>query len=174
LAHSFGAAGFLVLNKYSKAMLESKNKQTFLKWPQMEYKSCHDCPTYQKSVFCRSAGELFFSRNLIYFEEGDILFNEGQLSRGVFCIRDGSFLIKKKNKDGERIVITQTVPGELIGATSILISDENKYSTTAEAATAGSACFIPSNEFEKILRANSNISMNLMQLIIQKLNKLDN
>jgi CRP-like cAMP-binding protein len=133
---------------------------------------CVSCPVYQESIFCKAKNELCFTIAEVSFKKGDMLFNEGQKSEGVYCIRKGEFLILKRNGKGENKMLAIAQPGELLGATSILISDENRYSTTAKAVSDGQGCFIRQDKFKILLQKDPGISMNLMQLILQKLNRL--
>lgn len=132
---------------------------------------CMNCEVYKLSVFHASGLKTLPARTRKKFRRGEQLFGQNSPSHGVFCLRSGKVNIFKVN-DADKRMLAIAEPGEILGVSSIL-SQQGTYTTTAVAAGPVSACVISKEEFRKLVSSSPKVMFNTLQMLVQKLNKLD-
>jgi CRP-like cAMP-binding protein len=91
-------------------------------------------------------------------KKGEPIFEEGEITKGVFCIKDGICKLSKLSANGKDQIVKLVKPGELLGQRS-MISVE--------------VCFIPKNEIMGFFNENNQFSMNVMKTICGDLKEAD-
>ena len=106
-----------------------------------------------------------------FVKKGDVIFEEGDMLNGVFCVRDGICKLSKLSANGKDQIVKLVVKGELLGQRS-LISDQSA-NLRATALNDMELCFIPKSEIMDDLRRNPNFSMDMMKELASDLKDAD-
>ena len=95
------------------------------------------------------------------FKKGEIIFEEGEILKGVFCVKDGVCKLSKLSENGKDQVVKLVVKGGLLGKRSI-VSDETT-NLSAVALNDMEMCFIPKSEIMADLKKNPNFTLDVLQ-----------
>jgi CRP-like cAMP-binding protein len=104
-------------------------------------------------------------------KKGELIFEEGETLKGVFCIKDGVCKMTKLSSNGKDQIVKLVQKGELLGQRS-LISDE-PANLSAVALEDMEVCFIPKSEIMGFFDENNQFSMNVMRTICGDLKESD-
>lgn len=104
-------------------------------------------------------------------KKGELIFEEGEVVNGVFCVKDGVCKMTKLSANGKDQIVKLAKKGELLGQRS-LISDE-PANLSAVALEDMQVCFIPKNEIMGFFNENNKFSMNVMKTICGDLKDAD-
>jgi CRP/FNR family transcriptional regulator, polysaccharide utilization system transcription regulator len=127
---------------------------------------------YHQSIFCTLVKNKSVLKKKVKFWKGDHLYAENETSSGVYCLKRGQVEILKKDSTGTGRMIGVARPGEILGASSLMLNTE-KYSTSALALRPAEACFITKSDMHTVLKNNPKIAMNLMRMLADKLFDLE-
>lgn len=97
----------------------------------------------------------------------EVLFQQGDNSRGIYCIKSGKIKLYKSDIDGHQKIIHIAGPGDMIGHRSMLAHEP--YLATAECMEEGEAYFVEKNQFEKMLDENSKWVKETLETLAKKL-----
>jgi len=100
-------------------------------------------------------------------KKGDVIFNEGDVMNGVYCIKQGTCKLVKMNSSGKDTILKLITKGDLLGQTSILT--EGKATLSAVAVEDMQVCFIPKNEVLGFIGNNKNFSFEVTKDVCQNL-----
>ncbi|MEM9679212.1 MAG: Crp/Fnr family transcriptional regulator [Bacteroidota bacterium] len=98
-----------------------------------------------------------------FVKKGDIIFEEGEILNGVYCVRDGVCKLTKLSENGKDQVVKLISKGDILGQRS-LVSDEST-NLSATALNDMELCFIPKREIVSDLQKNTNFSMNVLKYL---------
>ena len=104
-------------------------------------------------------------------KKGEVIFEEGEMLNGVYCVRDGICKLSKLSANGKDQIIKLVVKGELLGQRS-LISDESS-NLQATALNDMELCFIPKSEIIDDLRKNVSFSFDVLKNMSHDLKEAD-
>lgn len=104
-------------------------------------------------------------------KKGESVFEEGEITNGVFCVKDGVCKMTKLSANGKDQIVKLAKPGELLGQRS-MISDE-PANLSAVALEDMEVCFVPKNEIMQFFNQNNQFSMNMMKTICGDLKEAD-
>jgi CRP-like cAMP-binding protein len=104
-------------------------------------------------------------------KKGESIFDEGEISNGIYCIKEGVCKLSKLSSNGKDQIVKLVKPGDLLGQRSV-ISDE-PANLSAVALEDMEVCFIPKNEVIQFFTHNNNFSMNVMKTICGDLKESD-
>ncbi|MGZ0017764.1 Crp/Fnr family transcriptional regulator [Yeosuana sp. AK3] len=104
-------------------------------------------------------------------KKGEIIFEEGDMLKGIYCIREGICKLTKLSSNGKDQIIKLVVKGELLGQRS-LISDES-VNLSAVALNDMELCFIPKHEILKDLQKNTNFTIAILKEMAHGLKEAD-
>lgn len=104
-------------------------------------------------------------------KKGDVIFEEGDILKGIYCIRDGICKLTKLSSNGKDQIIKLVVKGELIGQRS-LVSDES-VNLSAIALNDMELCFIPKTEIMKDLHNNTEFTFDVLKVMAMELKEAD-
>ena len=104
-------------------------------------------------------------------KKGEPIFEEGEVTNGIYCIKDGVCKLSKLSDNGKDQIVKLVKPGELLGKRSI-ISDE-PANLSAVALEDMEVCFIPRSEVMQFFTQNNQFSMNVMRTICDDLKGAD-
>jgi CRP-like cAMP-binding protein len=105
-------------------------------------------------------------------KKGEVIFDEGEMLNGVFCVREGIGKLTKLSANGKDQTVTLVVKGELLGQRSII--SEERTNLRATALNDMELCFIPKSEIMMDLNKNPNFTMDLLKRMAQDLKEADN
>ena len=104
-------------------------------------------------------------------KKGEPIFEEGDTTNGIFCVKDGVCKLTKLSANGKDQIVKLVKPGELLGQRS-MISDE-PANLSAVALEDMEVCFIPKKEIMEFFNENNQFSMNVMKTICGDLKDAD-
>ena len=104
-------------------------------------------------------------------KKGEPIFEEGEVTNGIYCIKDGVCKLSKLSDNGKDQIVKLVKPGELLGQRS-MISDE-PANLSAVALEDMEVCFIPRSEVMQFFTQNNQFSMNVMKTICDDLKGAD-
>jgi len=104
-------------------------------------------------------------------KKGEHIFEEGEITKGVFCIKEGVCKLSKLSANGKDQIVKLVKPGELLGQRS-MISDE-PANLSAVALEDMEVCFIPKTDVMGFFNNNNGFSMNVMKTICGDLKDAD-
>lgn len=133
--------------------------------------SCIDCAEISNSAFEilseNEIREISKYKTCFQFKKGQILFNEGSMLNGVFCINKGKVKLYKLGIDGKEQIIDISKEGSLLGFRMLLAEVTSKV--TAETLENSSICFIPKTPFLNLLSTNIKFQGALLKIACQEL-----
>lgn len=110
-------------------------------------------------------------KTLRVVKKGDVIFEEGEMLNGVYCVRKGICKLTKLSANGKDQIIKLVEKGELLGQRSV-VSDE-RTNLRATAIKDMELCFIPKNEIIKDLTKNSEFAFDVLKLMAHDLKESD-
>ncbi len=111
-------------------------------------------------------------KTILSFKKGDVIFEEGEHIKGVFCIRQGICKISKIGVNGKDQIINFIGKGNLLGQRSVICNESTNLKATAM--TGMSVCFIPKQEIINDLEDNPKFSMEMLRHMANDLKEADN
>ena len=104
-------------------------------------------------------------------KKGEHIFEEGEITKGVFCIKEGICKLSKLSANGKDQIVKLVKPGELLGQRSMI--SEEPANLSAVALEDMEVCFIPKTEIMHFFNQNNQFSMNVMKTICGDLKESD-
>lgn len=104
-------------------------------------------------------------------KKGEPIFEEGEITNGVFCVKDGVCKLSKLSSNGKDQIVKLVKPGELLGQRSMI--SEEPANLSAVALEDMEVCFIPKAEIMQFFNQNNQFSMNIMKTICGDLKEAD-
>lgn len=104
-------------------------------------------------------------------KKGEVIFEEGDSLKGIYCIREGICKLTKLSSNGKDQIIKLVVKGELIGQRS-LVSDES-VNLSAVALNDMEVCFIPKSEIMNDLQKNTAFTFDVLKEMAMDLKEAD-
>lgn len=98
-----------------------------------------------------------------HFEDGEILYSEGEKPQGLFVVCDGQIKICKTSRGGQQIITRIEKGGDLVGHITLLAG--GNYDSTAESMGNARVCLVDQVTFLKFLEAHPKASIALMQAL---------
>ncbi|MBE2246811.1 MAG: Crp/Fnr family transcriptional regulator [Candidatus Competibacteraceae bacterium] len=133
--------------------------------------SCSDCSARQLSIFhnfpANHLHDVDVDKSCFVMKRGEIIFNEGNLPHGIYCIRKGKIKIFKTGNEGRDQIVKFAKTGDVIGYRALLSGE--KYSSSAACLEETQLCFIPKNSLLSLVAGHSCVAMNLMRFACHEL-----
>lgn len=104
-------------------------------------------------------------------KKGEPIFEEGEITNGIFCVKDGVCKLSKLSSNGKDQIVKLVKPGDLLGQRSLI--SEEPANLSAIALQDMEVCFIPKSEIMQFFNQNNNFSMNVMKTICGDLKDAD-
>ena len=102
---------------------------------------------------------------------GDILYQQGDSSDGVYCIQSGLVGIRQLDADGNEVLLRLCNPGETIGYRALLSNSEHTH--FAEILAPSHICFIDKSIVSELLSKNPFIGERFLSRTIKELNQAE-
>lgn len=132
---------------------------------------CENCPSRGQSVFHNypkdQLAEVDRDKSCFLMKRGEIIFNEGNIPHGIYCIKKGKIKIYKTGNEGKDQIIRFAKEGDVIGYRALLSGE--KYSSSASCLEETEVCFIPKTALLSMFSGHSCLAMNLMKVACHEL-----
>lgn len=129
------------------------------------------CLGRKRSLFGDLNGEMLCTidknKSTIQHDKGQLLFLEGTMPLGLFCINEGKVKIYKTGESGKEQIIRIAQKGDFIGYRALL-SDET-YASSAAILEEAKVCFIPKESFAQVLNNDTDFRNKLMKAVCHEL-----
>lgn len=112
------------------------------------------------------------SKDVHVFKKGEIIFDEGKFSSGVYCIKDGVCKLSQLNANGKEQIVKFSKKGDLIGYHSAITHEPSMITVTA--LNDVSACFIPQDLIKKPLDENPKFAGAMFKTVCSDLKEANN
>jgi CRP-like cAMP-binding protein len=106
-------------------------------------------------------------KDSIDFKKGDVLFSEGNILNGVYCIKEGICKLSRLSANGKEQIVRFIKGGDMLGYRSVLSEEPVTLSVTALRDL--KACYIPKSEIFEAMKTNSKFSMEMMKTVCHDL-----
>lgn len=137
----------------------------------IEIPNCDKCENLTHSMFCSltkmELGNLSGTKSYTFYRKGQVIFYEGNLPQGLYCIYSGKVKIHKLGDDGKEQIVRLAKKGNIIGYRALLSSDN--YYATATVLEDTLVCFLPKYVYLSILESNPQFSMKTIQMLTANL-----
>lgn len=104
-------------------------------------------------------------------KKGEPIFDEGEVTNGIYCIKDGVCKLSKLSPNGKDQIVKFVRPGELLGQRSMI--SEEPANLSAIAVEDMEVCFVPKSEILSFFTQNNKFSLNVMKDICSDLREAD-
>ncbi len=104
-------------------------------------------------------------------KKGEPIFEEGEMTNGIFCVKDGVCKMTKLSANGKDQIVKLVKAGELLGQRSMI--SEEPANLSAVALEDMEVCFVPKSEILQFFNQNNQFSMNVMKTICGDLKDAD-
>lgn len=105
-------------------------------------------------------------------EKGEIIFNEGEKLKGVFCVRKGVSKLSKSSDTGRDHIVKIASKGQVLGQRSIIAKEKTNLS--AVALDTMEVCYIPKKLITNSLKKNPEFTQKALELMAIDLRFADN
>ncbi|MFY0713138.1 Crp/Fnr family transcriptional regulator [Seonamhaeicola sp. NFXS20] len=104
-------------------------------------------------------------------KKGQVIFEEGEMLNGVYCVKDGICKLTKLSENGKDQIVKMVVKGDLLGQRSII--SEERSNLQATALNDMEVCFIPKSEILSDLQKNPNFTFDVLKDMAKDLKESD-
>lgn len=126
---------------------------------------CKTCPMRKSDFFCHLSSAALEAFSHVKFTTSypaeAVLFVEGQSPRGVYMLCKGRVKLTMNSADGKTLIARICEPGQVLGLHATVSGQP--YELTAEALQPCQVNFVRREDFLKLIREHSEISMAAMQ-----------
>ncbi len=105
-------------------------------------------------------------------KKGQVLFEEGEHPKGVYCIKSGICKLTKLSANGREQIVKLVTRGDLLGQRSILSGE--KVNLTAIAVSDMEICLLPKEDILRFLANNREFSSEVMKEVCHDLKNANN
>lgn len=133
--------------------------------------NCHQCIIREfntlKSLTKDELKKMSDHKDSMSFKKGDILFSEGNVLSGVYCIKEGVCKLSRLSENGKEQIVKFIKGGDMLGYRSVL--SEEPVTLTVTALKDMEACFIPKKDIFDSIRENPKFSIDMMKTVCHDL-----
>ncbi|KMQ71305.1 Crp/Fnr family transcriptional regulator [Chryseobacterium koreense] len=147
----------------------SLEKQTLI---EESLKSTFNEESFKNTLSAADFEKYLSSRQFLKFHKGETIFEDGEMAKGVYLIKNGTAKLSKLGVYGKEQILRFIKEGDLIGYRSILCGED--FQAKAEAMTDLETSFLPSDVFLHLLEVDSKLSFVMLQKIAFELGESSN
>ncbi len=129
--------------------------------------ACEFCQSHHRSLFGALSNaeldQMETAKTCTRYKKGQVLFHEGTRPLGVFCVNSGKIKIFRLGIDGKEQIIKVSAAGDLLGYKSLI--SEQHYNLSAEALDDCVVCFVPKDDFFRLLQPGSSFYMDILKAV---------
>jgi len=116
-------------------------------------------------------GQLDGIKKILHVKKGNLVFKEGAIPKGLFCIRSGKVKLVQMGADGKDQIVQMLKSGDVLGHRAIFGNDVN--SSSAEALEDTKICFFPRNLFYELVEQNGRLILKFANLLACELKEAE-
>lgn len=105
------------------------------------------------------------------FKKGEVIFNEGDHLKGIYCVRYGIAKLSKLSTNGKDQIIKFVSNGEVLGQRSVIAQEPTNL--RAVAVNDMESCFIPKKIILENLKSNTDFTMDMLKNLAHELKEAD-
>lgn len=132
---------------------------------------CQTCSTREKGVFCDlmefHLEEMDKNKTANLYQPHQVIFYEGNLPYGIYCIAEGKIKVYKSDTEGHQQIVRLAGPGDILGYRALLANEH--YEATAETLETAKICFFDKKTLYHILETHPTTAFHVMKLIADDL-----
>jgi len=125
-----------------------------------------------KSLSTEELKTMSDEKDVLTFEKGDVIFEEGHTLNGVYCVKHGICKMSKLNANGKEQIVRFIKGGDMLGYRSVL--SEEPVTLTVTALKDMEACYIPKKEILDAIKENPKFSLDMMKTVCSDLRDANN
>jgi CRP/FNR family transcriptional regulator, polysaccharide utilization system transcription regulator len=137
--------------------------------------NCAECSRTRPGILQGGSDETLANwdknKKVFALKRGQILFHEGQVSKGLYCIDAGRLKLYRSGPGGELQIVRLVGPGQLLGHRSLFSGQE--MSATAEVLQDATVCFVEGSIVKNAAATDSQISMNFLKMLAAELGQAE-
>ncbi|TAL62320.1 MAG: Crp/Fnr family transcriptional regulator [Bacteroidetes bacterium] len=141
----------------------------------MKITNCRQCGLKQFSAFqdCSDdlLNEIFSNKELKQYDKNEIIIQQNDPFRGVFCIQEGTVKVSTIGNKNKEFVLWFAKPGDIIGIDSFINNKSHLFAATAIVSV--SACFIPDGDFKELLNRDPSISRKIIKILCDEISSIE-
>ncbi len=141
-----------------------------------EEPNCKECNISFKTIFKKLTPEqlefIYNKKNCLNFKKGDVIYEEGNRTNGIYCLYKGIIKIYKTGIEGREQIIKFGKPGDVFGYRSVI--NREPACTSVKVIDDAVVCFIPTLDLYLLLKENSEFGIELLQIACQELGEANN
>ncbi|MBJ6110385.1 Crp/Fnr family transcriptional regulator [Hymenobacter sp. BT523] len=136
---------------------------------------CQSCPSRHNSLLrcCTDADleTMSLGKTSHQYSAGQVIFQEGSRSLGLYCVHEGKIKITKTGGDGKEQIIRLAKSGDTLGYRGLVTG--TPHSASAVALDDCTVCLVSKQDFFQQLNTNANFSGALIQLLATVLSEAE-
>lgn len=141
-------------------------------WGAEDYEhSCETCQVRNLFVFKELNPEelkvLNSERMTIAYQAGESIYKEGTKPSGLLCLSKGKVKIEKEKLSGESQIVALKKESEFIGFADLI--SQATHSSSAIALEDCRVCYIPKENFLKVLHSNHTLALKIIEYLANEL-----
>lgn len=105
-------------------------------------------------------------RSKLFFKKGDVVFKEGGIPSGLYCLNVGKVKLVKVGKIEDEFIVGLTKPVDFLGFDNLMSNTPYNYSAIAIEEV--SICVIKKENLFEVISKNSNIASKIINHLSQK------
>jgi CRP-like cAMP-binding protein len=133
--------------------------------------NCHQCIIREfntlKTLSSEELKEVSSHKNELVFKKGDVIFKEGTMLNGVYCIKEGKCKLTRLSQNGKEQIVKFIKHGDMLGYRSVL--SEEPVSLSVVALEDMAACFIPKKDIFDSIQYNKDFSKDMFKVVCHDL-----
>lgn len=137
--------------------------------------NCLKCKEFDESHFCsldaEALGMLNKSKSRITYKKNEVVFSEGEMPKGLYCVGFGVIKVCRIDDDGNEMISRIHKAGNILGYRALFA--DQPYQATAIAHEDSAVCFIP-KDIMKSLLTNPGLAMRFLTQISGELSQAEN
>lgn len=134
-------------------------------------RNCHQCIVKECNPLRTLSGEelkcVSDHKNELSFKKGDVIFKEGMILNGVYCIKEGKCKLTKLSPNGKEQIVKFIKNGDMLGYRSVL--GEEPVNLSVVALEDMEACFIPKKDIFDSIQNNKDFSKDMFKVVCHDL-----
>ncbi len=137
---------------------------------------CRNCGLAFKTIFKKLTLEdlefVYNIKNCYNYKRGDVIYEEGTRTNGIYCIHKGIIKIYKTGTEGKEQIIMFGQSGDIFGYRSVI--NNEPACTSVKVIEDAVLCFIPTDGLYELLKKNSEFGIELLQIACKELDESNN
>lgn len=135
--------------------------------PKQASANCFSCQWRNRSEWCVLDDEdltvLNDHKSTTNYQTGQLIYNQGDLAVGVYCVVSGLVAIRKADEHGNTVLVRLRNPGETLGYRDFFAGEI--YTTSAEILEPTQLCFVGKKEVRNLLDRNPALGLSFLEKI---------